>query len=128
MEGPYYIMKKQPWFSFNLSNTSLTHFGLVTPSPFVSLTLNNSEITSFTSWTLEVVVGGSDQRKVNVAAFEALLYSAAQAASKNTSNSGIPVSFAFGWLDGDSGNIKEYISYQGWTLQFDVATSDMFIR
>lgn len=121
-------MKKQPWFSFNLSNTSLTHFGLVTPSPFISLTLTNSEITSFTSWTLQIVVGGDASRKMNIAAFEALLYSAAQAADKNTSSAGIPVSFAFGWIDTDSGNIKEYTSYQGWTLQFDVATSDTFLR
>lgn len=121
-------MKKQPWFSFNLANTSLTHFGLVTPSPFISLTLNNSEITSFTSWTLQIIVGGDDARKMNIAAFEALLYSAAQAADKNTNASGIPVSFAFGWLDGDTGNIKEYVSYQGWTLQFEVSTSDMFLR
>ena len=92
-------MKKQPWFSFNLSNTSLTHFGLVTPSPFISLTLSNSEITSFTSWTLEVIVGGDQSRRANIAAFEALLYSAAQAADKNTTSSGIPVSFAFGWLE-----------------------------
>lgn len=121
-------MKKQPWFSFNLSNTSLTHFGLVTPSPFISLTLSNSEITSFTSWTLEVIVGGDQSRRANIAAFEALLYSAAQAADKNTTSSGIPVSFAFGWLDESTGNIKEYVSYQGWTLQFDVAASDMFLR
>jgi len=121
-------MKKQPWFSFNLANTSLTHFGLVTPSPFISLSLGNSQITSFTSWTLEVIIGGDQARKSNIAAFEALLYSAAQAADKNTTTSGIPVSFAFGWLDGDSGNIKEYVSYQGWTLQFDVSTSDMFLR
>lgn len=121
-------MKKQPWFSFNLSNTSLTHFGLVTPSPFISLSLSNSEITSFTSWTLQIVVGSDSSRKMNIAAFEALLYSAAQSADKNTSSAGIPVSFAFGWLDGDTGNIKEYLSYQGWTLQFDVSTSDTFLR
>jgi len=121
-------MKKQPWFSFNLSNTSLTHFGLVIPSPFISLSLSNSEITSFTSWTLQIVVGGDSSRKMNIAAFEALLYSAAQSADKNTSSAGIPVSFAFGWLDGDTGNIKEYLSYQGWTLQFDVSTSDSFLR
>lgn len=121
-------MKKQPWFSFNLANTSLTHFGLVTPSPFISLTLNNSQITSFTNWTLQIVVGGDAARKMNIASFEALLYSAAQAADKNTSSAGIPVSFAFGWLDEVTGNIKEYVSYQGWTLQFEVASSDMFLR
>lgn len=122
-------MKKQPWFSFNLANTSLTHFGLVIPSPFITLSLSNSEITSFTSWTLEIVVGGSsDIKKSNIAAFEALLYSAAQAADKNTTSAGIPVSFAFGWLDGDTGNIKEYVSYQGWTLQFEVSSNDMFLR
>lgn len=121
-------MKKQPWFSFNLANTSLTHFGLVIPSPFISLTLNNSQITSFTNWTLQIVVGGDAARKMNIASFEALLYSAAQAADKNTSSAGIPVSFAFGWLDEVTGNIKEYVSYQGWTLQFEVASSDMFLR
>lgn len=121
-------MKKQPWFSFNLANTSLTHFGLVTPSPFITLSLLNSEITSFTSWTLEVIVGGDQAKKSNIAAFEALLYSAAQAADKNTTSAGIPVSFAFGWLDPVTGNINEYVSYQGWTLQFEVSTSDMFLR
>ena len=93
-------MKKQPWFSFNLANTSLTHFGLVTPSPFISLTLNNSQITSFTNWTLQIVVGGDSARKMNIAAFEALLYSAAQAADKNTSSAGIPVSFQGVQTDG----------------------------
>jgi len=90
-------MKKQPWVSFTLSNVSLTEFGLKIPSPFVSLTLSNSEITSTTSWTLRCVVGGDDTKKVNVAAFEALLYSAAQAISSYPNASGIPVSFAFGW-------------------------------
>ena len=121
-------MKKQPWFSFNLANISLTHFGLVIPSPFITLTLNNSQITSFTNWTLEIIVGGDQAKKSNIAAFEALLYSAAQAADKNTTSSGIPVSFAFGWLDERTGNIIDHVSYQGWTLQFEVSTSDMFLR
>ena len=69
-------MLKQPWLSFSLSGVSLTEFGLEIPSPIVSLTLNNSEISSMTSWTLIVNVGGDDRRKINIAAFEALLYSA----------------------------------------------------
>ena len=64
-----------------LSGVSLTDFGLEIPSPFTSLQLSNSEIASVTSWTLNCIVGGDDKRKVNIAAFEALLYSAAQAAS-----------------------------------------------
>ena len=92
-------MKKQPWCSFILAGMSLTDYGLEIPSPFSSLELSNSEIASFTSWTLRCTVGGDSSKKVNIAAFEALLYSAAQAASSYPNASGVPVSFAFGWLD-----------------------------
>lgn len=120
-------LKKQPWVNFNLSGVSLTEFGLVIPSPFVSLQLNNSEITSFTSWTLNVTVGGDSSKKVNIAAFEALLYSAAQSASGYANSSGIPVSFMFGWL-GKDGKIEDYTSYQGFTLKFEVSTTGLFMN
>lgn len=120
-------MKKQPWVNFSLAGVSLTDFGLVIPSPFVKLQLNNSQITSFTSWTLHVTVGGDESRKVNVAAFEALLYSAAQSASGYSNASGIPVSFMFGWLD-ENGDAVDYLSYQGFTLKFNVTTSGMFMN
>ena len=119
-------MYKQPWCSFDLAGVSLTEFGLEVPSPFCSLTLSNSEISSFTSWTLRVTVGGDSTRKVNVAAFEALLYSSAQAADQYPTAQGVPIAFAFGWLD-DSGNIGEYLSYQGFTLQFKVSTSGLYM-
>lgn len=120
-------MKKQPWVSFSLAGVSLTDFGWKIPSPFASLDLANSEVTSMTSWTLKCTVGGDDSKKVNVAAFEGLLYSAAQAASAYPDASGVPVSFAFGWLD-DRGNISEYLSYQGFTLTFKVSTSGLYIQ
>ena len=66
-------MKRQPWCSFSLAGVSLTEFGMAVPSPFASLEISNSEIASMTSWTLNVVVGGDDTRKINIAAFEALL-------------------------------------------------------
>lgn len=119
-------MQKQVWVSFQLAGVSITDFGLAIPSPFTSLKLSNSEITSFTTWELVVNVGGDDKRKVNIAAFEALLYSAAQAVSSYPNASGIPVSFAFGWLD-ERGKITEYLSYQGFTLQFSVSTSGLYM-
>ena len=119
-------MKKQHWCSVSLAGVSLTDFGLEIPSPFSKLELSNSEIASFTSFNLHVVVGGDSSKKANVAAFEALLYSAAQAASAYPNSSGVPISFAFGWLD-DTGNISEYLSYQGFTLQFKVATTGLYM-
>ena len=119
--------RKQPWVSFSLSGISLTEFGLEVPSPFVSLQLSNSEISSVTSWTLSVIVGGDDKKKVNIAAFEALLYSAAQAASAYSDSQGVPVAFAFGWLDA-SGGISQYISYQGFTLKFKVSTTGLYMK
>lgn len=120
-------MLKQHWCSFQLAGVSLTDYGLAIPSPFVSLSLNNSEITSMTSWSLSVTVGGDSSRKANIAAFEALLYSAAQAVSAYPNASGIPVSFAFGWLD-EKGHVDTYLSYQGFTLKFDVSTSGLFMQ
>ena len=120
-------MKRQPWCSFMLSGVSLTDFGLEIPSPFTSLQLSNSEIASVTSWTLNCIVGGDDKRKVNIAAFEALLYSAAQAASSYADSQGVPVSFAFGWLN-ESGGVEEYISYQGFTLKFKVSTTGLYLK
>lgn len=120
-------MKRQPFCSFSLAGVSLTDFGLAIPSPFSSLSLSNSEITSFTSWTLTVIIGGDASKKVNVAAFEALLYSSAQDASKYPTSSGIPVSFMFGWLNED-GSVGENISYQGFTLKFSVSTEGLFMR
>lgn len=119
-------MKQQAWVTFIFAGVNLTDFGLKIPSPFSTLELTNSEITSMTSWTLRCVVGGNDTEKINIAAFEALLYSAAQAANAYADSSGIPVSFAFGWLDSD-GNVKEYASYQGFTLQFQVSTSGLYM-
>ena len=119
-------MYKQPFANFVLGNIDLTDYGLTIPSPFASLELNNSEIASYTNWTLRVTIGGDDSRKMNVAAFEALLYSAAQTASKRGETAGIPVSFMFGWLD-SSGNVTEYLSYQGTTIKFEAAASGVFM-
>lgn len=119
-------MKKQPWVTFIFAGVNLTDFGLEIPSPFSSLEINNSEITSMTAWTLRCTVGGEERRKINIAAFEALLYSAAQAANAYADSSGIPCSFAFGWLD-EHGNVSEYVSYQGFTLQFKVSTTGLYM-
>lgn len=120
-------MKKQAVCNFLLCGLSITEFGLKIPSPFTSLEISNSQLTSTTSWTLNCIVGGDDTRKVNIASFEALLYSAAQNADGYANSSGIPVSFMFGWADED-GNISEYTSYQGFTLQFKVSTDGRFMR
>ena len=119
-------MKKQPFCSFALSGLSITDFGLKIPSPFCSLTLSNSEISSYTEWSLVVTVGGSSDQKLNVAAFEALIYSSAQT-DGYVNASGIPVSFMFGWL-ADDGSVESYISYQGYTLTYKVSTSGMFMK
>lgn len=120
-------MKRQPFCNFALAGVSLTDFGLEIPSPFASLELQNSEITTMTSWTLSCSVTGDSSRKVNVASFESLIYSAAQSADGYPDSKGIPVSFAFGWLD-DSGNVQEYLSYQGWTIKYNVSTSGIYIN
>lgn len=119
-------MKKQPVVSFALSGLSITQFGLKFPSPFCFLNLSNSETDNYTSWDLTITVGGDASRNVNIAAFEALIYSAAQ--TKGYANaSGIPVSFMFGWLDGDTGSVDSYLSYQGWSLKYNVKTTGMFM-
>lgn len=114
------------WCNFILAGVDICEFGADIPSPFCRLELGNSEITSFTSWTLTVVVGGDSSNNINVSAFEALLYSAAQSASAYPSASGVPVSFAFGWLNED-GSVDKYLSYQGFTLTFNVNTSGLYM-
>lgn len=120
-------MKKQPFCNFTLAGVSLTDYGLSIPSTYTSLELTNSEITSMTAWTLNCIVGGDSSKKSNVAAFEALLYSAAQSANQYPNSSGIPVSFIFGWLD-ESGNVTDFISYQGFTLKFSVTTNGLYMQ
>ena len=117
-------MKKQPFCNFLLAGISLTQFGMKIPSNFTSLTLDEAEIDSMTSWTLNLTVGGDALKSINVSAFEALIYSAAQSSSDS---SGIPVSFMFGWLD-DSGDVESYLSYQGFTLQYSVSTSGQYMQ
>lgn len=119
-------MKKQPFCNVTLAGVNLTEFGTEIPSPFTSLSLANSQITSMTSFTLAITVGGDANRRMNIAAFEALLYSAAQSASGYKNSSGIPVSFAFGWLD-EFGNVEEYTSYSGFTLNFTVSTNGLYM-
>lgn len=120
-------MAKHPFCNFFLAGVAITDFGLVIPSPFTSLSLSNSEISSMTQWTLEVIVGGDDKRRINISAFEALLYTSAQNASNYSNSSGIPVSFLFGWLD-ENGSVLESLSYQGFTLTFKVSTSGRYMK
>lgn len=117
-------MFKNPFCSFVFAGVSLSDYGLAIPSPFCSLTLSNAQISSFLSWELKVTVVGDSKKRSNVAAFEALLYSAAQDAGKYPNSSGIPVSFMFGWINSD-GTIGEHVSYQGFTLQFTVSTTGL---
>ena len=118
-------MKKQPMCNIEIAGVSVTDFGLVVPSPFCSLTLNNSETDSYTSWELTITVGGDSQRAINIAAFEALIYQAAQTSGYNNA-SGIPVSFMFGWIDGKIGGVDSYVSYKGWTLKYNAKTTGRF--
>lgn len=120
-------MFKQCFANVALAGVSLTDFGLKIPSPFTSLSLSNSEISSMTQWTLECIVGGDDTNRINVAAFEALLYQSAQNASNYSNSSGIPCSFIFGWLNPD-GSIAESLSYQGYTLTFKVSISGRYMK
>lgn len=120
-------MFKQCFANVALAGVSLTDFGLKIPSPFTSLSLSNSEISSMTQWTLECIVGGDDTNRINAAAFEALLYQSAQNASNYSNSSGIPCSFIFGWLNPD-GSIAESLSYQGYTLTFKVSTSGRYMK
>jgi len=117
-------MFRQPFCSFAISGVNLTDFGLAIPSPFCSLTISNAQISSFLSWELKITVVGDDKKRSNIAAFEALLYSAAQDASKYPNSSGIPVSFIIGWLNAD-GTVSENLSYQGFTLKFSASTSGL---
>ena len=119
-------MKKQCFVAFSLSGVSINEFGLKIPSPFCSLDISNSEITSYTNWTLNITVGGDSDRRVNIAAFEALIYSAAQT-DGYANASGIPVSFMYGWLS-PTGSVEEYVSYQGYTLKYSVSTSGRFMN
>lgn len=119
-------MRVQSFCNFILAGVSLTDYGLDIPSPFTSLKLSNAQITSMTSWELTVNLAGDDSKQVNASAFEALLYSAAQSAYSYNNASGIPVSFMFGWLD-EKGNVADYISYQGFTLQFSVSANGRFL-
>lgn len=119
-------MNTQPFVSIMLAGVSLTSLGMKIPSPFSQLTLANSEISSMTSWELKVVVGGDSENRINISAFEALLYSAAQSASSYSNASGIPVSFMFGWMSSD-GNVRDYASYQGFTLNFNVSTTGLYM-
>lgn len=120
-------MKKQPFADFVLGGLSITQWGMKIPSPFCSLTLNNSETDSYTSWELAVTVGGDSDRRINIAAFEALIYSAAQTNGYSNA-SGIPVSFSFGWLDESTGGVSSYLSYQGWTLKYSTKTTGRFMN
>lgn len=120
-------MAKHPFCNFFLAGVAITDFGLVVPSPFTSLSLSNSEISSMTQWTLDCIVGGDDKRRINISAFEALLYTSAQNASNYSNSSGIPVSFLFGWLD-ENGSVLESLSYQGFTLTFKVSTSGRYMK
>ena len=119
-------MKKQPFCNMTLAGLAITQYGLQIPSPFCSLTLNNSESDNYTTWELTVTVGGDSSRRVNIAAFESLIYSAAQTDGYNNAR-GIPVSFMFGWLDDRLGGVDSYISYQGWTLKYNARTTGRFM-
>lgn len=117
-------MKKQSFCNFMLAGVSLNQYGMQIPSNFVSLTLDNAEIDSMTSWTLNCTVGGDAAKGINISAFEALIYSAAQSSS---GTAGIPVSFMFGWLN-EAGDVESYLSYQGFTLQYSVSTSGQYMQ
>lgn len=119
-------MLRNCFCNFMLAGVSITEYGLMIPSPFASLELSNSQVSSMTSWTLKCIVGGDGRKKINIAAFEALLYSSAQSAAGYENSSGIPCSFNFGWLNSD-GSVSEYVSYQGFTIQFSVSTSGQYL-
>ena len=117
-------MFRQPFCSFTLAGVSLTDFGLELPSPFCSLTISNAQIDSFLSWELKVTVVGDSKKRSNIAAFEALLYSASQAANDYPSSKGIPVSFMIGWINYD-GSVSDFTSYQGHIIKFVTSTSGL---
>lgn len=120
-------MKKQPFLTVVFAGINLTSFGFQTPSPVVSLNMENSEQTATTSWTLNITVSGADTKKSNIAAFEALLYSSAQAVHSVPNSKGIPTQFMFGWLD-EFGNVAESLSYNGWCLTYSVSTNGLYMN
>ena len=117
-------MYKQPFCTFVYAGVDLTDYGLKIPSPFCSLSVTNAQIQSFLSWELKVTVVGDSDKRSNIAAFEALIYSAAQDNANYPESSGVPVSFMFGWLN-DDGSVGEHTSYQGFTLNFSSSTSGL---
>lgn len=117
-------MIRQPFCSFSLAGVSLTDYGLEIPSPFCSLSLTNAEIQSFTSWELKVTVVGDSRKRANIAAFEALLYSASQDSHKYQGAQRVPVSFMFGWMN-PNGTVGEHVSYQGFFINFTTSTSGL---
>ncbi len=117
-------MFKQPFCSFSIAGVNITDYGLEIPSPFCSLAVSNAQINSFLSWELKVTVVGDYKKKSNIAAFETLIYSAAQDANKYPNTSGVPVSFMFGWLNPD-GSIGENSSYQGYFINYTTSTSGL---
>ncbi len=117
-------MLKQCFCSFEIAGVNITDYGLEIPSPFCSLTLTNAQINSFTSWDLRVTVVGDERKRANIAAFEALIYSAAQSAGTYPNSQDVPVSFMFGWLNPD-GSVGEHVSYQGHFLKYSVSTSGL---
>ena len=114
-------MLRSPFASVVVAGVNLSSFGMLIPSPLSKLSIENSEVASMTSFTIRCVIGGDDKRKINVSAFEALIYSAAQASEAEANSSGIPISFAFGWVD--NGNVSEYTSYQGFCINYTVSTT-----
>ena len=117
-------MYKQPFCAFEIAGVNISDYGLKIPSPFCSLTLTNAQINSFTSWELKVTVVGDSRKRSNIAAFEALIYSAAQDAGTYPNSQDVPVSFMFGWLNAD-GTVDEHVSYQGHFLKYSVSTSGL---
>lgn len=117
-------MIRQPFCSFTIAGVSLTDYGLEIPSPFCSLSLTNAEIHSFTSWELKVTVVGDERKRSNIAAFEALLYSASQDSHKYQTAQRVPVSFMFGWMNLD-GTVGEHVSYQGFFVSFNSSTNGL---
>ena len=120
-------MKKQPFVSVVLAGMSLTSFGMKIPSPFCLLSLNNSEVDNYTKWELSITVGGDSSQRINIAAFEALIYSAAQASGYNNA-SGIPVEMVVGWMNEKTGSVGDHASYRGWTINYSASVSGRFMK
>lgn len=117
-------MLRQPFCSFSFAGVNLTDFGLEIPSPFCSLSISNAQINSCLSWELRVTVVGDSRKKSNIAAFETLIYTAAQDAQKYQSSQNVPVSFMFGWVNHD-GTVGEHCSYQGHFVNYSTSTSGL---